>query len=457
MELIAVIRRFLEQHGIEPCPLLIAVSGGADSTALLLISESLRGDGFSIRAVHVNHHLRGAESDLDQDYVRALCGERDIPLHIVDGPLDARVLRERGLEAAAREVRYRLFEQVRDRSGSRYVVTAHHRDDQAETVLMRLITGSGIERLAGISPVSPTRVLRPLLEVPRSALLDFLQDLGIGGRFDSSNADERFLRNRIRHDLLPQLAQINPRISENLAALARQVRERSHAFESLFADASGKWLQRTANATEFELQTLPPQPWLRRAALWREITRLAPGTREVSSADLRRLTESFETLRRTTVSKDLEIVRTGANLTLRKIAAQSPPFTRILRPGAAVDVNGLTFQLERRGATAPPFTDHARSFQTFQLPQDATQDEFVVRNRRRGERFRPLGFASEKKLNEFLIDRKIPRELRDQLPLLTWQDEVVWVAGVEVSDKFKVSEPWRDAYRITIVRNEHSA
>lgn len=453
MDVVQAIRLFFESHGVEPGHLLAAVSGGPDSTALLLALAALRDEGFIVTAAHVNHHLRGEASDADEAFVRALCLEQKIRLEIADGALDPAAIRELGVEAAAREVRYRELKKIRERTGARYILTAHHRDDQAETVLMRIITGSGIERLAGIAPTTADHILRPLLDVPRAELGRYLVDRGIEARLDHTNTESRFLRNRLRNDLMPLLSQYNPRVSETLARLARQVRERSQAVEHLFSKLSANWVIRTPKASEFILQDLPADSWLRRAILWREIRRLAPRTRNLSSSDLTRLADSLHDLKRVSVTKGLELVRRGPTVMLRVIEPAAKPYSRALKPGKPVQLNGAVFHLERSGVAAPPYTDSSRSFQLFQLPADASAETFQLRTRRRGERFQPLGLQREKRLNEFLIDRKIPREQRDHLPLLTWKDEIVWIAGVEVSEKFKVAEPWRDAYRVSMERD----
>ncbi|HEX6177541.1 MAG TPA: tRNA lysidine(34) synthetase TilS, partial [Thermoanaerobaculia bacterium] len=147
------VRRFLAAHAIEPCHLLIACSGGVDSTALLLVASDLRADGFTISAGHVNHHLRGDESDGDETFVRDLCARLVVPLHVVDGTIDDDAIRDHGLEGAARDVRYAGLGAIRDKIGARYVATAHQKNDQAETVLMRMVSGTGLAGLRGIHAI----------------------------------------------------------------------------------------------------------------------------------------------------------------------------------------------------------------------------------------------------------------------------------------------------------------
>ncbi len=212
----------------------LALSGGADSTALLLLVHAANALpklslGVGLSAVHVNHTLRGEESDADQAFVQALCDQLGIPLHTfrVDTEARARTHRE-SLEQAARTLRYETFGKLLAERAATHILTAHTLDDQAETVLMKLLRGAWLEGLAGISPVLQLPagpVLRPLLATRRDDLRSFLAERNQPWREDSSNADERFTRNRLRHTVFPILRQENPAIDQTLANLAELARE----------------------------------------------------------------------------------------------------------------------------------------------------------------------------------------------------------------------------------------
>ncbi len=197
--------------------LVCALSGGADSVALLfglyLLREKL---DFTLSAAHFNHHLRGAESDGDEEFVRRLCQRYDIPLYVGGGRV---VPGEKGLEAAAREERYRFLGTLPGK-----IVTAHTADDNAETVLMHLLRGTGLKGLGGIAPVSG-RVIRPMLSITRQEVEQFLAEYALPHREDSSNATDQFLRNRIRHGVVPLLTAENPGFSESVSAMARRLRQ----------------------------------------------------------------------------------------------------------------------------------------------------------------------------------------------------------------------------------------
>jgi len=218
---------------------LLAVSGGADSVALMraMLALKTRGDG-RLCVAHFNHHLRGDESAADEAFVLDLCRRFDLPCEV--GHAQGQVVAEGGdgLEAAARAARYEFLQQAAARFGARYVVTAHTADDQAETILHRILRGTGIGGLGGMQRLrafgSAATLIRPLLEVRRAELVAYLDDLGQPYRFDASNQDTRLTRNRIRHELLPQLArQFNPGVVDALLRLGRLADEAQAVIEAV--------------------------------------------------------------------------------------------------------------------------------------------------------------------------------------------------------------------------------
>ena len=213
-------------HGWKDITVLLAISGGADSVAMLRAMLALRtaGEGRLV-AAHLNHRLRGEQSQADETFVSELCRRLKIPCEVGRIEIDALASRQReGLEEAARNARYEFLEHTAARLGARYIVTAHTADDQAETILHRIIRGTGIGGLSGMSRVRllgpATTLIRPMLGIRRAELLGYLEDLGQTYRSDASNTDIRFTRNRIRHQLLPQLADdFNPGVVDALLRL----------------------------------------------------------------------------------------------------------------------------------------------------------------------------------------------------------------------------------------------
>ncbi len=399
---------------------MAAVSGGADSTALLLGLAELRADGFEVECAHVNHHLRGADSEADEAFVRDLCARLGVVLHVEDGTLDEAAVRARGIEAAAREVRYARLRELRERTGARFVATAHQQNDQAETVLMRLLTGSGIAGLRGIHPIRDDGFIRPLLDATRAEVEAYLETRNITPRFDRSNDDPRFLRNRVRA-MLRELGGV-----EQLAKVAEQARSLWPLVERAIDEAEAV----VASDAETRFTSLPDDEWLRGALLQRHIRRLDPEARDF---DAQRIARELGGSRRVSVTKTLELIKEDVWV-LRRRETSTDSWTIRFAPA--------------EGAARPS------GRQLVQLPRDAAP-EFTVRTRQAGDRFQPLGMAQAKKLKDFLIDRKIAAGVRDRLPLLLWNGEIVWIAGVEVSEAFKVTEPGAgDLYEVWMEKTE---
>jgi tRNA(Ile)-lysidine synthetase-like protein len=471
-----IVRQFFVNAGVADRGIVAAVSGGADSTALLLALAELPAPTVAVVAAHVNHHLRGADSDADEAFLRELCLRLEIPLHVADGTLDPERIRARGIEAAAREVRYALLAEIRDAVGARFVATAHQKNDQAETVLMRLVTGSGLAALRGIHPIRADGFIRPLLDVTREEIDAFLRERGVTPRHDRSNDDPRFLRNRIRQ-VVRQLEAVDA-----LAAVAAQARQQWPVLERAIDEAERMHVEVHPDATLF--RTWPEDAWLRQALLHRHIHRLDPAARDVSARDLERLAADLERMKRVSVTKTLELVRREGVVLLRRRPKPIGAFEVELTPDApaciaelgvtvhvrelaAVDVlaraaplpsplpppgeRGLT---PRSARSTSPLSPHeagrglgrgaalATHSADITLPPGSPA-RFLVRNRRPGDRF------GSKKLKEVLIDRKIDREVRDRLLLLVWNDEVVWIAGVVISERFgTAASSGGDRYRV---------
>ena len=431
--------RFLDEHALGRPRILAAVSGGVDSVALLLTLHELALD---VVAGHVNHHLRGEESDDDEQFVRDLCANLGVELFVADGSLPPDLIRQHGIEGAAREVRYARLHELRERAGAKYIATAHQQNDQAETVLMRRMSGSGLAGMRGIHPVREDGVIRPLLEVPRDEIEEFVREHGIQPRIDSSNNDERFLRNAVR-----QVAR-----TMNIAELAGSANDARIAW----AEAERRLdevddAERSPAATVF--RSLPDDRAMREALIVRHIRRLDPHARDF---DVTRIVEALDRVRRMTVTKNLELVRGDRVVMLRKteggLPARPLPFNHPLTPNEPTHIDSIATTINLREVTDESVGTRER--QRFQLPLNS-DPSFIVRNRRPGDRFQPLGLPFDKKLKDFFIDRKIPAETRDHIPLILWNGTVVSVAGVEISEQFRITSAAGQRYEVWVEHEDH--
>ncbi len=441
------IRRFLALAGIGPCRVMVACSGGADSTALTIGFAELRALGFDVTCAHVNHRLRGEESDGDEAFVRELGRSLEIAVEVADGALSPDAIRRVGVEAAAREIREERLQEIRRRSGALVIATAHQMSDQAETVLMRLSSGTGIQGLRGIHPVRGDGFIRPLLEVTRDEIERFLAERGIHPRRDSSNDDMRFVRNRVRR----ALRDLGP---EAIRGISQVAREATALWSSLDRqiDLAEAAVLISLNDHETRFRSLPDDPWIARALLLRHIRRMA-SARDLSSENLAKIVEWSADRRRITVTKDLELVRTREAIALRRRDLPPPPPYEVpVTPGGTVELpDGKVIHLSRIATRPVDLADPLHTRQVFSMAPDKGA-AFLIRSRRPGDRFRPLGLGGTRKVKDILIDRKIDPDDRNRLPILVCNGEIVWIAGVGVSESFRVVDGTGDLYEVTCER-----
>jgi len=442
--------RTIRKHEMLPrgARVLVALSGGPDSVALLHILRTLeqRGELVVAAAAHFNHQLRGAEADADEVFCRDLAAATGVPFIAGRADVAARA-REHGrsLEDAARQSRYEFLEEAAESIGAAAIAVGHSLDDQAETFLLRLIRGAGPAGLAGIRPRAG-RVIRPLLDISRVELRHYAAEHGLGFREDSSNADVHIPRNRVRVELVPFLARFSPAISSTLAREAALAREDDEFLDRLAIESAGSIvLQESGDVTVdvAGLTALPP-------ALASRVTRkalaaAAPGR----FIGFQHIDDLLELARGGAEGAALALpgvtaVRRGSRI----VFGSSPdrPFSNSFRfplsiPGE-VAVPGWALSaawLEEPGEVSPP---PARGNAAV-VAAAPLRGPLAVRSRRPGDTFKPLGMRGRgRKLQDFLVDRKIARADRDSLPLVVDRDDrIVWVVGQSVAEDFRVTAP----------------
>ena len=404
---------------------LVAVSGGADSVALLHTLVALA-PAWRLRlsALHVDHGLR-PDAARDADVVQALGARLGVPVEVARVAVSPRG----SLEAAARAARYAALDAAADRVGATRVALGHTADDQAETVLMRLLEGAGVRGLAGIPPVRG-RFVRPLIERRRVEIVAELRRAGLAWIEDPTNADARFLRNRVRHELLPLLAQaFAPDVAAALARVAALARGTIDALDRVAAAELERWAERAGGALTLPraaLAALPPPvaaEVLRRAAL--ELGGRAP-LRAWAHRGLARALAS-PAPRRALRLGGVTLEISGPRLRLAAAPAPPLPPRALAVPGRlALPELGRTLEarvLDARGYTVPRAADRVA------FDADALPAALTVRRRRAGERFTPFG-SGERRLKTFLIDAKVPRWERDRVPIVEAAGAILWVGGL---------------------------
>ena len=394
---------FIRRYGlISPGDRVIcAVSGGADSVALLFAMYLLRERlDITLEAAHFNHRLRGEESDADEAFVKELCGRYDIPLHLGSG----RILPgKKGLEAAAREARYAFL-----RSLPGKIATAHTADDNAETVLLHLVRGTGLKGLGGISPMNGN-VIRPMLTVTRREVEAFLSEYALPHREDSTNATDLFLRNRIRRNVMPLLLQENPSLAENLSDMALGLRED----EDYLSRMAGETLPGVTELREMH-------PALRVRALERFLKENGvPEPAKRHTALLEQLVFSDKPSARADLPGGITVARRYD--TLEKLDKAQPFSERVLEGSLELPELGLRVVC----AEADTIVNTPDTFTV------VPEGRIVVRSRLPGDRIRLSG--GTKSLKKLFIDGKIPASERLRIPIIADEAGVlgVWSIGAD--------------------------
>ncbi len=432
MALLEALETFLRPLVAPGDLLLVAFSGGPDSTAMLEALIRLR-SGLAVRlhAAHLDHQL-DADSPRRAATARHLALRLGVPFSTASTPVLLRRQRGESLEEAARRERYAYLEQTAVAIGARWILTAHHRDDQAETVLLRLRQGSGLEGLAAIRP-RHGRLLRPLLEVPRSALVAALPTAD-----DPGNRDLARARNLVRHRLLPRLAEDEPDLVTLLGRVAGAVCRAQPAIDRHFERAMRPVIGKHRVTVErARLRALPAD--LRPAAI-AFLRRLAGAPRPLSGASQRELWRQAGTTR--TIGCDAgrgwRWNGSGELVTLAPVPAATPPFTYTFAVPGHCDVAEIGCRVHLRPAEVEDWMlrgDPRRAGLALDLP---TGSQVTVRNRRPGDRVHPLGAPGNRRLKELLVDRRLPRAERQRLPLLCIDGRIVWVPGVTIDEAFRL-------------------
>lgn len=403
---------------------LVAVSGGADSVALLLILRRL---GYQVEAVHCNFHLRGAESDRDEQFVVSLCSDQGVPLHISHFDTNTYAdIHQVSIEMAARQLRYRYFEQLRRDVGGSEVCVAHHRDDAVETLIMNLVRGTGIHGLTGIRPRNG-HVVRPLLCVSRADILSYLDSCSQPYVVDSSNLVPDVVRNKIRLEVLPLLRQINPAASENIAQTARRMADAERLFNAAVRSAVEQLVVGGAVSISDLLRQPSPECIL--------FELLSP--HGFSPAQVQQIAAILHAPRSGCLfqSPTHELTVHCGSLIVEERRQPLPELT-IPEPGLYRYTEEVSLRIS--------LTDDvvvSRSPQCATLDAAKVRFPLTVRPVRPADRFSPFGMKSSRLVSDYLTDRKLSIfEKRRQTVVVDAEGCIVWLIGQRTDQRFAVDE-----------------
>ena len=422
--------RLLSREGLH----LVALSGGADSVALLRVLLEM---GYHIEAVHCNFHLRGDESNRDEQFVKNLCQNHDIPLHLIHfDTVEYASLHQVSIEMAARELRYRYFDQLCQDIGAETVCVAHHRDDAVETFLMNLLRGSGIHGLTGIRPRNGY-IVRPLLCVSRQDILQYLDSIGQNYVTDSTNLVDDVLRNKIRLRLIPLLDEMNPGASDNIARTATYLSEAEKVYNAFCSVTEG-------NASPLSLPISDikdfPSPlcllyeWLSPLGFNRtQIEQLlvsldgSPGSKEFTSP-----------------THTLVIDR--ERLVVEPVSEPMRPVC-IPEPGNYRTSDGRLLKVESSSDITISKTPDCAT-----IDLSKVQFPLTLRPVRNGDAFCPFGMTGHRLVSDYLTDLKLSvLEKRRQLVVTDATDTILWLVGHRTDNRFRVTNDTNNILRLTLM------
>ena len=438
---------------------LIAVSGGMDSVAMVQVLHTLAADlSIQLAIAHLNHSLRREDSDRDADFVAEFAGRLELPLYI-----EKRNVRQfqrtarLSPEEAARAVRYEFLKETAARNGFNKIATGHHGNDNAELVLMNLLRGSGPLGLSGIAPVRDGKIIRPLIALKQSEIVDYITEKKLPFVTDSSNTDLSFRRNRIRHHLIPALEKsYNPAVIDTLNRLGTIMRSEDQWLENVLDKDYSRCIVVDEHASvNLDLDRFKGLA----TAAKRRVIRKA--IRSVKN-DLRRITllhidavlgliDNRAGAGCLNLPDGIQITLKAEALTIEKNTGLHPGSTgkpdepvvidyiyTITTPGIiSIKETGLSIKLSEIGTDElPGFEDIAPNIAFFDM--DSLQFPLVVRNFRPGDRFSPLGVSGTQKVKKYFIDNKIPGPQRRKCPLLLSHDKIIWIAGHRMDNCGKV-------------------
>ena len=442
---------------------IVAVSGGPDSMCLLHILYSLKEElNIELAAAHVNHCLRGEEADADEEYVRKFCNS--IGVEFYSKRVDIHnYAKERNLscETAGREVRYDFFNELFHKLKAQKIALAHNANDQAETVLMRIMRGAGMEGLVGIKPVRDNIYIRPIINILRKDIEAYCSENNLGARIDKSNLENIYNRNKVRLELIPYIQDnFNKDIVNTLVRLSQTVskdneyldRMASERYQLYGNNVGGRVLIRKEAFGEPE-------------AILTRILRIAlfKLTGTLKNFDKLHIYEIIDIAGRSTGKKAIlpnNVVALNSYEHIELYLNKREGLTTKDKEEYKIYINKVNdvqcgkYKISVKLVERKKMINFKNKILTKYFDYDKIIGDMILRYRKDGDRFTPLGMSGSKKLKDIFIDMKIPQEERDKIPLICFGEDIGWIVGYRVSDKYKVTNESKNILEINIEREE---
>jgi len=424
---------------------IVGVSGGPDSVCLLHLFNKFCGQlGILLYVAHLDHMFRGKESEEDARFVETLCHNWNIPFFSdkVDVPAYAKNF---GLspEDAARRVRYDFFLQVKKQINAHKIATGHNQNDHEETILMNILRGTGLDGLVGIDPVRES-FIRPLIEIPRAEIEKYIEQEGIPFRIDATNLTTDYFRNSIRLELIPLIREkYCSHFGQSLRRLSEITRRDLAFLKQETAKAEADVVNYQAEKAVINVEKFLKQHEAIKYRLARSVVeKLSGDVKDFETRHAKLLVEFIENASPGSMidlPKNLQGIKEYNTFILSKASFDEiPNYNYLLNVPGEISINEIGINIKayikaKDEIKITPDTDMAY------LDYDKIESNLIIRNRHPGDRFKPLGGMGFKKLKDFFIDEKVPRRKRNQVPIVEAKGKIVWVGGMRIDDRYKVT------------------
>lgn len=441
---------------------VVGVSGGPDSVCLLHLLWRLREDfNINISVVHLDHQFRGIEAQKDARYVEELCESLGVKAFIFSYDV-GKYSREKGItfEEAGRELRYRLFDEVAKETGSSKIVVAQNRNDQAETVLMRLFRGSGLDGLTAIDYKRDGKIIRPLLDINRKEIEEYCKKYDLKPRIDKTNLETIYTRNKIRLELIPYIEKnFNPGIIDALWRSANLLRDDSQ-YLNLLTEEKLKDITIQKNKNEYSLDQNKFDKLniaMKKRVLRKAIGEVKGNLKEVGWTHIESV---IELINKKNVGSRVDLpghitTQLGYNsIDVKKSKElqgenKTYDFEYELGIGKITYIKALNTSIKVEIVEMSKVYNNKKDKNTALIDYNKVNGSLCIRNRRNGDKFKPVGMKGTKKIKDYFIDQKISKDIRDEIPLLCDEKGIIWVVGYRMSESYKVDKKTDKVIKLT--------
>ena len=441
--------------------ILVGLSGGPDSVCMLNLLCSIRDEEkIEVAAAHINHMLRGEEADKDEEYSKRLCESLGVRFFSKRIDINKYALETgKSSELAGREARYDFFDEIINKINFNKIATAHNANDQAETILMRIMRGTGLEGLGGIPVEREGKYIRPILFMKREEVEQYCKENNLNPHIDATNLERIYSRNKVRLDILPYMKNnFNPNIVETINRMALLLQDDNEFIEGEVNKAYKDNCFERENSIVISKNLFNIQSAIVTRVIRKALFAINKSNYDMEMKNIEDIIElsNLGTNKRVDLPKDIYAENVYGDIIIRKKEYIKNKLSNeltlnkkdILHNEVIFDEYIINFDLVNNKDIKQENDELIKKFDYDKI------NNVTIRYRKDGDRITPLGMKGSKKLKDIFIDMKIPKEKRDEIPLIQFNDEISWIVGIKMSDKFKITKETKHILKVSVKRKE---